>query len=122
MPTVIENLLALQSLEWSLNAPTAADEARISTLRAEIPPPVLDHYDRLMDRGKKGVALARHGVCCECHIKICSGTWVALAHAGDICVCDSCGRYLCLAPENEPEAPVKLVRRCARKGRVAGAV
>lgn len=113
MIDIIEKLLALQKLELKLDPLTVRDETEIARLRSQVPPPIIDHFDRLIAHGKKGVALVRHGVCCECHLRICSGTVAALAHPSDIHVCDNCGRYLHLAPEpaEEPPLPPKKRRR-----------
>lgn len=90
--------------------PTAeAPESRrlVETLRKGIPEQILGHYDRLRARGKKGVALVRHGVCNGCQMKLASGPYAALIRDDDIAMCDTCGRYLLRAPEAAPapEAP-----------------
>jgi hypothetical protein len=105
---VLQRLYELQDLELGPRA--GAPEARrsIEIIRKEIPEPVLKHYDRLMDRGKKGVALVRHGVCNGCQMKIASGPYAALLRDDDIAMCDNCARYLLLATEESlapPPAP-----------------
>ena len=97
----MEKLLALQKLQRQTKALSPEDEAGILKLRENVPPPILSHFDRLIARGKKGVALARNGVCTECHLRITSGTLARLAYTTEIRICDNCGRYLFL-PANEP--------------------
>ena len=101
MRKIMEQLLALQTLQFDL--PPKSDERRavMEKIRDQIPSPVLAHYGRLVLRGKKGVAIARNGVCSECHLRIPSGTLAALAYDNDVHLCDNCGRYLYL-PEDEP--------------------
>jgi predicted nucleic acid-binding Zn-ribbon protein len=80
-------------------------EDEIEVLRRKIPEPILGHYDRLLARNKKGVALVNHGVCSECHMRVPIGTLVTLAHGQDVQLCGNCGRYLFLpAGELTPEA------------------
>ena len=112
----IELLKELQDLEL-LARKTADQKARIKTLREEIPDPLLGHYDRLMNRGKKGVALVQRvsggGLCTGCRMRLPSGPFVTLLRDEDVAMCENCSRYLLLAPEDEPEPPKK--RRRARK-------
>lgn len=96
---IIERLFELQELEIGPKADSPASRRAAAAIRQEIPPTVLGHYDRLMARGKKGVALVRHGVCCGCQMRLASGAYAALLRDTDICVCDNCARYLLLAPE-----------------------
>lgn len=97
------NLLKLQELEFG-NLGNDSLEAEISALRRKIPTPILDHYDRLTARGKKGVAIVRHQVCTGCHMRIPIGAILTLMHAEDIQTCGNCGRYLVLSPEAGNEA------------------
>ncbi len=101
MKHILEKLLALQELELQAKALSLDDEAEILDLRESVPAPILGHFDRLIARGKKGLAFARHGVCSECHLRITSGTLASLAYATELHVCDHCGRYLFRA-EDEP--------------------
>jgi hypothetical protein len=104
MKNVIELLLNLQTLEMGPLPNTPANTAEIRRLRQKIFPQIIAHYDRLRARDKKGVALVRHGVCTECHMRLASGIYAELIRAEDIIICDSCSRYLILAKE-EPPAP-----------------
>ncbi len=103
MRKLMESLLALQELQLRRGRGVREREAEIEGLRAKIPEPILGHYDRLIARGKKGVALVNHGVCSECHMRVPIGTLVTLAHGQDVQLCGNCGRYLCL-PAGEPFA------------------
>jgi len=91
---------------------SSKDAALIKGLRAEIPAPVLAHYDRLRSRGKKGVSVIRNNVCSGCHMGVAIGTIVTLKKGKDIQLCGSCGRYLYLPPEEPavPEPPVPEVK------------
>jgi hypothetical protein len=70
MRKIMDHLLALQRIQFAARAGAPALPVEVEKLRAEVPPPILAHYDRLTARGKKGVALARNGVCSECHLRI----------------------------------------------------
>jgi len=106
MNTVIDQLFALQQVELQKSSKLPATETSIKELRALIPDPVLGHYDRLLARGKKGVALVRNGVCSECHMRVAIGVLATLMRREDIQLCGSCGRYLYLPAEPEsPAAP-----------------
>jgi predicted nucleic acid-binding Zn-ribbon protein len=104
MNGILQNLLKLQAIEFGTK-PTADDEAQIKTLRSKIPQPILGHYDRLRAREKKGVAVVRNQVCTGCHMRLPIGTINTLMQGSDVQLCDSCGRYLYLAPAEET-APV----------------
>lgn len=91
--------------------------AEIEELRSSVPAPVLAHFDRLLARGKTGVAAARGGACSGCHIKISSGSLARLSDFTSIHLCDTCGRYLYLVPEPDSgqlranPTPVRTPRR-----------
>ena len=116
MKKLLQNLLKLQELEFG-DISDDNVEAAIAELRPKIPAPMLKHYDRLADHGKKPVAIVHHHVCTGCHMLIPIGAINTLMHAEDIQMCENCGRYLYLAPEdfvptalNKPvEAPAKQV-------------
>ena len=103
---IIEKMLELQKLQLSLEPLSLAAESQVNELRAQVPKPILDHFDRLIAQGKTGVAAVRNGVCCACHLRLCSGSAANLAHQTDIHICDNCGRYLYLAPAGS-ELPVE---------------
>lgn len=98
MNEIMQYLFELQTLEFDENV-RGDTENRIAKLRAKIPPPILDHYDRLGARGKKGLALIRHQICTGCHIQVPLGVVLNLKRGGSVCLCDNCQRYLYL-PED----------------------
>jgi predicted nucleic acid-binding Zn-ribbon protein len=104
MIQIMQHLLALQALELDTKPFTPAQEAQIVKLREQVPVSILTHFTRLIAGGKKGVAIARAGVCSECHLRVTPGTLASLAYTTEIHLCDNCGRYLYL-PENEPLGP-----------------
>jgi predicted nucleic acid-binding Zn-ribbon protein len=104
MKELLPNLLKLQSLEFGEIKEKDA-KGVIAELRTKIPPPILLHYDRLVGRGKKGVAIVRDQVCTGCHMRLPMGVIMTLMHARDIQICDTCGRYLYLPPATITEAP-----------------
>ncbi len=96
----------------------SSSEKRITELRAQIPAPILKHYDRLADRGKKGVALLQHQTCSACHISVPLATVLELSHGNDVRICDSCGRYLYLREDGisaDLAVPVKSSAQSRRK-------
>jgi hypothetical protein len=101
MRKIMKQLLALQMFEFGPRSGTAESQAEMAKLRDKVPSPILAHYERLVARGKKGVAIARHGVCSECHLRITSGRLASLVYTNEIQLCDNCGRYLYL-PDDEP--------------------
>ena len=98
----LPNLLKLQALEFSETKEKNVD-SRIAELRSQIPAQILGHYDRLVVRGKKGVAVVRNQVCSGCHMKLPIGTINTLMQGTDIRLCDSCGRYLYLPDPAETQ-------------------
>lgn len=106
MNVLMRNLLELQSLEFDETI-RPSTEKRIAELRAEVPEPILGHYDRLGDRGKKGIALVRNQVCTGCHMRVPIAVVIELMHGDDVRLCDNCGRYLYLdeSVPNTPPAP-----------------
>jgi C4-type zinc ribbon domain len=105
MKDLIEQLLALQTLELGPSTEPSENEAAVARLRQRIPAQILAHYDRLMARGRKGVSLVRNGVCTECHMRLASGTHAQLLRHEDVIICDSCGRYLLAVAEPAPDQP-----------------
>jgi len=97
MNELLQNLLKLQSLEFDEVEDKNA-EATIAELRVKIPSQILGHYDRLVAKGKKGLAAVRNQVCTGCHMRQPIGTIMTLMHDQDIQLCESCGRYLYLPP------------------------
>lgn len=111
MKELLQNLLQLQTIEFS-ETENDGDEVRISDLRNKIPAQILGHYDRLVARGKKGIAAVRHQTCAACHMHVPLGTILTLQRGDDIQMCGSCGRYLYLDEKSEAdETPKKRGRR-----------
>jgi hypothetical protein len=103
MNELLQNLVRLQSLEFG-DVKVENAEASAAKLRAKIPQPILSHYDRLIARGKRGMAMVRDQVCTGCHMRLPMAVIMTLMHDRDIQLCDSCGRYLYLADPAAPEA------------------
>jgi predicted nucleic acid-binding Zn-ribbon protein len=99
MKEIMKNLFELQTLVFEAINPRDAERG-MAALRAKIPAPILAHYDRLTDKGKKGVALLRNQACGACHMQVSRAGIIDLIHGTDICVCGNCGRYLYL-PEDK---------------------
>jgi predicted nucleic acid-binding Zn-ribbon protein len=110
MKELINNLLKLQTLEF--DGSVAKTDARIAALRVVIPAQILGHYDRLVVRGKKGVAAVRNQICAGCHVQVPRATVMTLIHGDDIRICENCGRYLYLEAATETKKP-KRVKKAA---------
>jgi|GEM_PF-392895 len=124
MRKTMEHLLTLQKLNFDTRPQTATWKIEVEKIRTEVPPPILAHYERLVLRGKKGVAIARKGVCSECNLRITNGRLIGLVHRKEVQLCDNCGRYLYL-PEGEltglPETkPVPVAAAKHRSKKPAG--
>ena len=116
MNVLLQNLLKLQTLTFNQDTP-AGDGAK-AELRAKIPAQILGHYDRLVARGKKGIAVVRGQVCTACHMRVPIGVITTLMNGDDIQLCESCGRYLYLAPvEKTATAEVPVIAVPAKKPR-----
>lgn len=116
---IIQQLFDLQGLDLGPKANSPATRREAETLRAQVPGTVLGHYDRLVSRGKKAVALVRRGVCTGCMMQLASGLYATLLRDNDLCVCDNCARYLMLANDEMPGAvpavPAPPKRAASRK-------
>ena len=100
MRQILEKLFALQKIQLGA-LPSTKNQPEILRLRQQVPESLLRNFDRLVTRGKTAIALARNGVCSECHLRIPSGKLASLAYTSEIHICDNCHRYLYL-PEDEP--------------------
>ena len=109
MNDIIANLLSLQEIAFGAKKSSASE---IAAMRKSIPEPVLGHYDRLIARGKKGVAIVKNGACTGCYMRLPIGTMQILMRREDIQLCDTCGRYLYLPEQTEP-APVEAPKKKA---------
>ncbi len=100
MNDLLTSLLKLQALEFD---EAKSSETEIAELRARVPAQILGHYERLVARGKKGVAVVRNQVCTGCHMRLPIGTINTLMQGNDIQLCDTCGRYLYLPDPAESQ-------------------
>ncbi len=119
---LLDSLLKLQSLEFDAAGFDGALEKerdkKIAALRLQIPLPILNHYDRLGARGKKGVAAVRHRICTGCHVQVTKAVVINLMREEDIQICENCGRYLYLLEPDKPELPTAaLAKKLAAKSR-----
>ena len=113
MNAIVQNLLKLQTLEFS-DHQDEKTAAQMTELRAAVPTPILGHYDRLRARDKKGVAVVRNQTCTGCHMRIPIGQITILMRDEDLQLCESCGRYLYLAPEAPAPAPAPVAAAPAK--------
>lgn len=111
MKEIMKNLFELQTLEFDETIRPETEE-RIAELRAKIPAPILAHYDRLGDQGKKGLAVLRNQTCSGCHMRVPLSVVMDLKHAQDVCLCDNCRRYLYL-PDSPAVAPTSAPEKKA---------
>jgi len=117
MNELLHDLMKLQALEFGEIKEKNA-EATIAELRGKIPQQILGHYDRLVAKGKKGVAAVRNQVCTGCHMRVPIGVVATLMHDTDIQLCENCGRYLYLSDTTGIKAPEETAKRKpARKAR-----
>ena len=120
MRKIMEHLLAIQNYQLNARGHTPV-LAEIEQRRAEVPAPVLAHFERMIARGKKGVAVVRDGVCTECHLRLTTGKLANLAADNDIWLCDNCGRYLYLSEAEKvsmsaaPSAASGPLKRAVKK-------
>ncbi len=101
MNELLQALLKLQAIEFG---EAKGSEGDIAELRSKVPPQIIGHFDRLIARGKKGVAVVRNQTCGGCHMNLPIGTINTLMQASDIQLCGTCGRYLYLPTPAEAEA------------------
>lgn len=75
-----------------------------STLAATIAAPTLALYEQVA-RGRKGiaVALARDGLCIECHVRLRPQVYQQIRQNNSIIQCDSCQRVLYFIPPKAEE-------------------
>lgn len=123
MKTFLLELLAAQSTLLQQAPASPLRRSVLLHLAAFVPPPVLAHYLRLVERGRTGVAVVRHGVCSGCHLRLPSGQVAALVKSEELHLCENCGSYLLLPPDEEalPAVPPVASRIAPRRHRVAEA-
>lgn len=93
MNELLRILFELQGLEFA-DTILPETEKRITRLRKKIPKPILDHYDRLSDRGKQGVALLHNQTCTGCHLRVPLATFLDAKQGDEPQMCGNCGRFL----------------------------
>ena len=103
---IFESLLELVCLDVRLRKTGKETKERrrledaINSVRAKVPDPILGHFDRQKSRGKLGITPVRRGICGACHLKIPLGHVAELRHKqNDLAVCDNCGTYIYLSPD-----------------------
>jgi len=116
MKEMLDCLLRLQNLD--MGSERASVGAGREELRKKIPAQVLQYYDRLRARGKKGVGHVRRGVCGQCHMQVAVGLLALLHRQDKLYRCENCGCYLYLVEETVPvlEMPPRALKP-ARRGR-----
>jgi hypothetical protein len=126
MRKLIETLYAAQPVLLRSPANPRERQTTLDNLQKTVPAQVLAHYLRMIGQGRKGATLVSNGVCSGCHLRVAAGTVHVLANPTDLYLCENCGAYLMLAPEEMPEAkarvaPVVTAVRKPRKARALAA-
>lgn len=117
---MIDDLQVLgQAVALGESAPPET-KAQIESLQKKLPAAFVAHLLRSIACGRRGVALVRHGVCCECHIRVASATLHSLARPGDLHLCESCGCFLKLDPADvdipvSSPVPMRVFQRVYRR-------
>ena len=110
MKTLILELLSAQTTLLQQRPDSPLRRATLLHLAKTVPAPVLAHYLRLVEQGRVGVAMVRHGVCSGCHLRLPFGLSAAVLNTENLHLCENCGSYLML----EPEEQLELTRRSLR--------
>lgn len=114
MKNLMETMLLIQERQLVQEQDPETNKELIK-LRKQIPPPILGHFDRLVDHGKKAVAIVRNQTCSGCRMLIPIGMISVLKRNEDIHLCATCGRYLLL--QDEPEVPTPPPAAKKKRGR-----
>ncbi len=100
----IQDLLRIRELQKLMQRRgLSADEidayrAEEEELRRRIPPFVIEHFDRLEESGKPGIAdIGENGTCSACGAKIPESEIEYIKKNRNIGVCDSCFAFLYIA-------------------------
>lgn len=99
MKHIVEKLFELQTLLLAKPADGSVEAAKARYLRGEAPAGLLGYFDRRLARGRRAVAVVRHGVCNECHMRLPTAVAAGLANTGQLVICEICGCYLMMAPD-----------------------
>jgi predicted nucleic acid-binding Zn-ribbon protein len=116
MTSSMQLMLDAQKILLRHKPNTPQYEIVLRELRANVPAPVLAHFLRLIVQQRNGVAIVRRGVCSECHLRVSLALVSTLARSDDLHLCENCGCYLMLAPEEQAAtlaAPKRVARRVA---------
>lgn len=92
----LHSLLNASDKGLSNQATKKKPNRKVGLIRKRIPQPVLDHFDRMMLRGKKPIASVRHAVCSACHLQIPKSHILQMQKSGELDVCDNCGTFIFL--------------------------
>jgi hypothetical protein len=114
MKQVLDNLLRIQDLELGTQSRSA--KAGIEEARKLVAPEILQHFDKLRARDKKGIAYVRRGVCGQCHMQVAVGLLAQLHHQDTLQRCENCGAYLYLV-EEQPAPVMEMPPRATQPGR-----
>jgi predicted nucleic acid-binding Zn-ribbon protein len=72
------------------------------TLRKEIDPDHLRHYDRVLKLRGSAMGEARNQRCLACHVQLRPQVFLDIITSEEFLICDSCVRILYFIPENNP--------------------
>jgi predicted nucleic acid-binding Zn-ribbon protein len=115
MNASIEAMLQAQKILIGYAEDASQYQAALQKLRATVPAPLLAHFLRFIGQGQCGVAIVRNGICTECHLRVALAMTSALARSEDVHVCENCGCYLVLAPEEEQASAAPLAKPKSRR-------
>jgi predicted nucleic acid-binding Zn-ribbon protein len=74
--------------------PSPRTTARVEEIRKRIPKLVLEHFDRIMQRGRKPIAPVEYAICTACNLQISKSHALAVHRSGEIGICDNCGAFI----------------------------
>jgi hypothetical protein len=123
MRILVESLLCSQEILLRHPLNSQLRQTTLQTLQDRVPASVLAHFLRLVAQERKGVAVVRHGVCSECHLRVPVGVVAALRKPKDLHLCENCGSYLLLdaaelaAVESPAVSHVPVARKVGRPRR-----
>ena len=116
MKEILDSLFRLQNVE--LGTEKAVPGSGKEELRQKVPGQILEQYDRLRGRGKKGIAFCRNGVCGQCHMQLAVGVFALLKRQDNLVRCQNCGAYLKIVEEAPVIVPVlEMPPRATKPGR-----
>jgi len=75
------------------------------TLRKEITPEHLRHYDQVLKLRGSAMAEARDRTCLACHVQLRPQVFLDVMHSEEVIFCDSCSRFLYFDSANAPAEP-----------------